>query len=69
MAKVKTDSRICFGLEWYDDEEEADRRARQVFEAGRRYVGGWFDGKPCGREKQFDFHDPDTGRRLYAVSC
>lgn len=67
MAKVKTDSRICFGLEWYDDEEEADRRAREVFEQGRTYWGGFFHGKPCGREKAHDYTDKD-GRRLYAVS-
>ena len=64
---VKHDSRICFGLEYYATEEEAEKRAKQVRKLGYTYNGGFFDGMPCGREKQFDHDDPKHGR-LYAVS-
>ena len=65
---VKTESRICFGLAWFETEAEAETYAAFVRARGDRYNGGWFDGMPCGRAKQFDYSDSELGCRLYAVS-
>lgn len=64
---VRTDGRNCFGLAWFKTEQEADAYAKLVQGRGERYNGGWLDGKPCGREEQFDYVDPKHGK-LYAVS-
>lgn len=66
MAKVLTDGRCAFALEWYDDEAEAEARGREVREAGHTYNGGWFHGTPCGREPRFD--TTRDGKTLYAVT-
>ena len=67
MALVKTDSRICFALEYYDDEAEAKAAGAKYFAAGYTYNGGFFHGMPCGRDKTFD-HVTKDGVKLYAVS-
>lgn len=64
---VKSDSRTCFGIEFFLTEEDAAQYARMIRRRGDTYNGGFFDGKPCGREKQFD-HDDKTLGRLYAVT-
>lgn len=64
---VKSEGRICFGIVWYATEEEADLAAEIVREHGRTYNGGWFHGMPCGRDRGFDYDDPELGR-LYAVT-
>lgn len=61
------DGRICFSLEFFNDQADADICGAQSTRMGNTYNGGWLDGKTCGREKQFDFTDPD-GVRWYAVS-
>ena len=66
MAKVDSEQRICFGLEWYDDPAEAGSRAKEVRNQGREYNGGMLHGKPCGRERHFD-REVD-GVKWYAVS-
>jgi hypothetical protein len=64
---VKTDSRICFGIEYFDNETDADRFAIAVRERGDTYNGGWLHGMRCGRDKSFDHIDADLGQ-LYAVT-
>ena len=64
---VKREERIAFGLAWFTEECEADEYGALIRKAGVRYVGGYFDGKPCGREPEFDMTG-DDGRKLYAVS-
>lgn len=69
LAKaVRTESRICFGLAWFDDAQLAEEAAQAIMARGDRYNGGYYHGMPCGRAPTFDYFDPDTGRRLYAVT-
>lgn len=66
MAMVDSESRICFALEWYDSEEEADKRGEQIRAQGDTINGGWNHGSPCGRAPVFDREvDGDT---WYAVT-
>lgn len=67
MALVKEEQRICFGLRWYDSEQEAIAYGEEVRKQGITYNGGWFHGRPCGRDPSWDYTD-ETGRRLYAVT-
>ena len=66
---IKTDVRICFAIEFFDTEEEASRYHDHVRKEGWTYNGGFFDGKPCGREERFDHFDAELGKQLYAVTC
>ncbi|NBO52179.1 MAG: hypothetical protein EBU83_01910 [bacterium] len=49
------DSRICFGIEFYDSEEKAHAAHLISRLQGNTYNGGWFHGMPCGRDKSFDY--------------
>lgn len=64
---VMTVSRICFALEWFATEAEAEDRAAEVRKRGDTYNGGMFHGMPCGREPHQDFISDEHGP-LYAVS-
>lgn len=64
----KIDSRICFGISYFDNEKDADTYAAHVRSLGLTYNGGWFHGMPCGRDKSFDHIEKDTGVQLYAVT-
>lgn len=64
---VMYEGRICFAIEWFNSEPEADVYARHVRNAGDTYNGGWFDGSACGREKRFDCDD-GFGNTIFAVS-
>lgn len=64
---AKTEQRICFGIYYFDTKAKADKAAKIIREAGNTYNGGWYDGKPCGREKHFDYTDLELGQ-LYAVT-
>ena len=64
---AKYSGRVCFTLVWYTNRRVAEKAGQLSRSAGNRYNGGWFDGKPCGREEQFDYVDKKLGR-LYAVS-
>ena len=68
MPKVRTDSRVCFALEWYDNEQEAVERGETVEASGHTYNGGMRHGDPCGRTPEFDHIDKETGKQLYAVT-
>jgi len=64
---VKTDSRICFGIQYFSTEADAEAFARIVLTRGDTYNGGFFHGMPCGRDKGFDYTDEKLGQ-LYAVT-
>lgn len=64
---VKTDSRICFAIRYFKTEQDADTYAAWVRSQGITYNGGYFHGMPCGRDKTWDYVDPELGQ-LYAVT-
>jgi len=64
---VKTDSRNCFGIAFFTTKADAARYARHVRERGHTYNGGWFHGRPCGRDASWDHIDKELGQ-LYAVT-
>lgn len=49
------DSRICFGIHFYDSEEKARYATLITKVQGNTYNGGWFHGMPCGRDTSFDY--------------
>lgn len=49
------DSRICFGIHFYDSEEKARYATLITQVQGNTYNGGWFHGMACGRDKSFDY--------------
>lgn len=49
------DSRICFGIEFYDSEVKAGYATLITKLQGNTYNGGWFHGMACGRDKSFDY--------------
>lgn len=49
------DSRICFGIHFYDSEEKAGYAALITRILGNSYNGGWFHGMPCNRDTSFDY--------------
>lgn len=65
MAKVKEDSRTCFGIVWYDNEEEAIAVGKKVRDGGGTINGGWNHGAPCDRAPHFDTEV--DGKPAYAV--
>lgn len=64
---IRHESRICFGIDYFDSEDAAQAAVKAVRAAGLTYNSGFFDKMPCGRASQFD-HVVD-GRKLYAVTC
>lgn len=68
MSHIKYDSRICFGIDYYDDESEAKREGNKVRESGATYNGGFYHGRPCGRDDSWDYFDKKLGKKLYAVT-
>lgn len=49
------DSRICFGIHFYDSEEKAGYATLITKLQGNTYNGGWFHGMACGRDTSFDY--------------
>ncbi len=64
---VKTDSRICFAIYYFKTEEEAEQYNEYVQERGFTYNGGFYHGRPCGRDTSWDYEDKELGP-LYAVT-
>jgi len=64
---VYYDGRICFGIALFDDESKADAYDTKVRAKDTRYNGGWFHGRPCGRDKSWDT-DHESGIKLFAVT-
>ena len=67
LKPAKTDGRICFGIEYYTTEEDAQERAAQVRAARHTYNGGMYHGRPCGRNTAFD-HIDGNGQPMFAVT-
>lgn len=51
VLRERTD---CFGVDYYDNEGKAEVASLAVKIRGDQYVGGFFDGAVCGRNKDFD---------------
>lgn len=49
------DSRICFGIYFYDSEEKARIATLITQVEGNTYNGGFFHGMACGRDTSFDY--------------
>jgi hypothetical protein len=64
---VRIDVRHALCLAYFTNEADADAFAVEVRANGDTFRGGYFDGKPCGREPGFDYVDQQD-RYLYAVS-
>ena len=62
VPPVEVDVRICFGIAWFEKEEDADRYAEEVVRKGLTYNGGWYHGMACGRDKSWD------GKHGFAVT-
>ena len=60
---VKTDSRICFAIAFFETEADAEEYAKHV---KGEYNGGFYHGRPTGRDSSWDHIDRDTGKQLYA---
>lgn len=60
------DDRICFGIAWFTSERDANDYDKIVREKGLTYNGGFFDGRPCGRDKNWDYER--DGIKYYAVT-
>jgi hypothetical protein len=65
---VKSEQRICFGIDWYATEADAKIAAEDVKRRGRTYNGGFFHGKPCGRDTSWDIKGPSGDVLLFAVT-
>ncbi len=66
--RVKSESRCRIGIDWYDNEAEAEAAAREVFqtylpESIRSANLGYVQ---VGRDSGFDYTD-ESGTKLYAV--
>jgi hypothetical protein len=66
-GRTKYDGRICFGVQYFTDPQDAEAFAAAVEEEGACYNGGWFHGMPCGRDKSFDHTDAE-GVKWLAVT-
>lgn len=64
---VRSESRICFGIDWYATEAEANAASAFVKSKGRTYNGGFYHGRPCGRDNSWDVKD-EAGNTLFAVT-
>ena len=65
--RIDHQSRISFAIDFYDDEEEAEREGQKVRDAGETRNGGFYHGQPCGRDPAFDAAYAD-GKKGYAVT-
>jgi hypothetical protein len=64
---VEMDSRICFGIHFFDTEEKAKAYGEAVRLRGDTYNGGYSHGASCGRDKSWDYVRKD-GVKLYGVT-
>lgn len=64
---VEVDSRICFGINYYDSEETAMKADTIIRERGDTYNGGYMHGMACGRDRNWDKKDKN-GKTLFAVT-
>jgi hypothetical protein len=64
---VEMDSRICFGIHFFDTEEKANFYGQAIRLRGDTYNGGYSHGASCGRDKSWDYVRKD-GVKLYGVT-
>ena len=57
------ETRICFGIDWYATEKEADEMGEYNQKSGCVYWGGFFHGMPCGRDKTWDIPEGKSWKR------
>ena len=67
VGRSHFDTRICFGIAYYEDIADVVRAEAVTRQQGNYYNGGWFHGMACGREKDRDFTD-DEGTLWMAVT-
>lgn len=65
---VKGESRISYGIEYFDTLEAALEFDKFVKIRGDRYNGGYYHGTTCGRDYSHDHVDKETGKKLFAVT-
>ena len=66
-GRSQSETRICFGINWYELEEDAVRADKETRKQGNYYNGGMFHGMRCGRDRTWDYTD-DDGIKWYAVT-
>jgi hypothetical protein len=64
---ARTESRISFGISWFKTEAEADEYSEWIRSIGSTYNGGFYHGRPCGRDPSWDYVDKELGE-LFAVT-
>lgn len=63
---VDYDGRISFAISFFATEDEARYWGARIRKAGVIYNGGWFHGKPCGRDATWD--KEIDGKKVFAVT-
>ena len=66
-SPVEMDSRICFGIHYFDSEVKAKAYAEVVSRRGDAYNGGYNHGRGCGRDESWDYTNK-AGVKLFAVT-
>ena len=63
---VHSSSRICFSIYYFAAEADADYYGHYIKACGYTYNGGYYHGRPCGRDPGHDY--TKDGVKLYAVT-
>lgn len=66
---VAIDSRICFGIEWYATEKEAEEMGEYYRRNGYTFNGGMFHGMACGRSPSWDRGPDHPKGPAFATTC
>jgi hypothetical protein len=56
----------CFAIAWFRTKHQATRYSDVVKKGGKTYLGGAFNGRPCGRDALFD--KEIDGKLAFAVT-
>ena len=64
---VEMDSRICFGIHYFNTADDAEAYAKVVSGRGDTYNGGYNHGRGCGRDESWDYTNK-AGVKLFAVT-
>ena len=62
LMHIGSDTRLCFGIDWFASEEDAMAAHELVSKDGATYNGGYFHGMACGRDQHHDREHPETGK-------
>lgn len=63
---IELDPRICFSIFYFKTEAEADEYHKYIRKQGYTYNGGFYHGRPCGRDISWD--KEVDGKKRYAVT-